>query len=92
MIVKDLLPVLPRYSGDYGFNVNFVEVNDKHSKFLWSSINKYDSETGKELPTDKLLNTKVVSIEAGRPRPGGHFDEQLQVYVELSAANGSVAD
>jgi hypothetical protein len=69
--VKEILSILPRYSDNSGYDVKFVKVDPKHARFNWESMRF----------SDDLLESEIESIQAGRTRIGGHYDEDLHVYI-----------
>lgn len=90
MTVRDLLPVLPRYPDDSGYDVQIL-YRDKH--FWYEDFRRPNSNVDIanhriNLPydcpfktIDDILDAWVIRLEAGRPLAGGHWSDALAVYV-----------
>jgi len=83
MKVKEILSLLPKYPDGSAYDVTFVKKESEHTRLNWSRIDTYNQRTGKNEFSDELLNAEIESIEAGRVRPGGHFNPELHIYVIL---------
>ena len=76
MKVKDLEPLLPRYSDNSGFDVQIIYNTDKRG-LAWC---KYELYRPEENP--KQRNLTVIGIRAGVLRFGGNYDDDLTLIVE----------
>lgn len=67
MIVKEILPLLPKFSDDSGYDVQCI-VWDKKKPLAY-----YEKETN----IKEFLDYEIIAIKSGVLRFGGNYDEQL---------------
>ena len=76
MRIKDLEPILPRYSDNSGFDCQIIYKDDKHPLFLCRS------ELYRPNENPKQRELEVIGLQSGILRCGGHFDEDLVLIVK----------
>lgn len=70
MTIKDLMPILPKYHDNSGFDVVVTIGN-------WRNIYKTFSQLSEE-----DLNREVLAIEQGKALVNGDFTEELHLLVK----------
>lgn len=94
MTVRDLLPLLPKFSDNSGYDVKInFKVRQKKSDWMnWESvslgnINRTVDENCFLYPfknCDEILDCEVIKIQSGKLLVGGDVDESLQLYLSTT--------
>jgi len=86
MTIKDLLPVLPKYGDNSGYDVVINYVSEFRT---WPDARKgtqtqkyYDHISLNNEKAKDMMDCEVKEIKAGRLLAGGDCDESLQLWLE----------
>lgn len=88
MTVRDLLPILPKYGDNSGYDVTINYISEFRT---WTETRKgistqktqeyYGHISLNDEKAEEMINCEVKEIRAGRLLAGGDCDESLQLYL-----------
>ena len=91
MKVKELLPLLPRFSDDSGYDAHVAIYDESHRPALFKFCMVPDCKKTYSpyslLPfksKEEIYDMDVISLESGHLFAGGNFDESLYIIVKES--------